>query len=317
MKVKTILAVSAISLCTTLSAAEVDSFTDRYVPINDSLEIINNKTNEMFQLGLDRANKKNKGCNEKRLYKSLRKYFQNQYTGKFNKWMLEAQELDRIDTHVRQSVFQDFKWYQAIVPGGFARVFGDPSAELLKVNGVMLGWDKFEHFMGSGYRYFKKNYLKGKGVKEAMKIGFKAETGYMGAQTTGVKSYGDLTANFNGMRFWNHVLQKNDDILGAQYNEGPYVKCINDRWEQVKEIDWAKYIDHMFDEGVNCSKFKNQKMTDKVEERIAEIERNDKEGRKYSCPILPEELEKAKIKYGNLAKDLINFEGHKAFKEKK
>ncbi|MDC1175082.1 hypothetical protein OAT67_06790, partial [Bacteriovoracaceae bacterium] len=309
-------ALSLVTLLTqaSLSAAEVDSFTNRFTPIEDSLDLINKKSNEYFQQAMERANKKNKGCNEKRLYKSLRKYFRNHWTGEFNKWLMDAEEVDRITVSIRDGIYQDFKWYQAIIPGVYARVFRDPSAQLIKVNGVLLGWDKFEHFMGSGYNYFKKNYLKGKGIKEAMKIGYKAETGYMGAQTTGVKSYGDLIANFNGMRFWNHVLQKNDDVLGVEFNEGPYVQCVNDRWVQVKELDWSRYIDHAFDEGVNCSTFKNQKMSDNVEERISILEKNDTEGRKYGCPMLPLELEKATVKYGEFSKHLLNLEGHGPFK---
>lgn len=38
---------------------------------------------------------------------------------------------------------------------------------------------------------------------------------------TGVFSYGDLSAEFNGMRFWNHMLQLRDDILGSEQNLAP------------------------------------------------------------------------------------------------
>lgn len=301
-------------LATSAMAAEVDSFTNRYQPLNDSLDIINKKTNEYFQEALNEANEDKDKCSSKELYKSLRKRFQNHYTGEFNKWMLKTDEIEKITVGVEDSIYQDFKWFQAIVPGGFARIFKDPSAELLKVNGIMVGWDKFEHFLGSGYRYFKKNYIKGKGIKAAMKIGYKAETGYMGAATTGVKAYADLVANFNGMRFWNHILLEHDDVLGRNYNMGPYVTCLDNKWVQIKEVNWANYLDHMFDEGVNCSHFKNQNMTEKVLNRIAGLERDDIEGRKYSCPILPKELDKARTKYGEFTDELINFEGHKAFK---
>ena len=50
----------------------------------------------------------------------------------------------------------------------------------------------------------------------------------LGAYGTGVMSYGDLAANFNGMRFWNHILGKRKDILNQDL--GPYVKCKDRKW---------------------------------------------------------------------------------------
>ena len=307
---------SFLLLSTATFGAEVDSFTNRYKPIADSVDLINGKTNELFSEAIDEVNEKSKkGCDEKKLYKYLRKRFRNHYTGMLSPWIIKTDKIERIVTPVTNSIYQDFKWYQAIVPGGIARVFGDPSAALIKVNGVMLGTDKFEHFMGSGFLYYRKNYLKGKGIKEAMKIGWSAETGYMGAVTTGVMAYGDLAANFNGMRFWNHVLLKYNDILGEQYNQGPYVKCEENQWKQVAKVDWRNYIDHAFDEGVNCSKIHTEKMTDQVLARIDTLEKTD--GQSYGCPALPYELEKLKDKYGKYSETLLNMDGIVPMKIKK
>ena len=45
-------------------------------------------------------------------------------------------------------------------------------------------------------------------LKHALMIGLKEEYGILGRLPTGVISFADLAADFNGMRFWNHVLQK-------------------------------------------------------------------------------------------------------------
>ena len=68
-------------------ASELDQFTHRYLPLADSLEIINQRFDQELLTALVSANKKS-GCGEKRLYKTLRKYFSNHYTSKFTKWII-------------------------------------------------------------------------------------------------------------------------------------------------------------------------------------------------------------------------------------
>lgn len=293
--------------------AEVDSFTRREIPLADSLDLINKKSNEFLSKAVNDANERKGFCQQKDLYKSMRKYFNNQYQGQLGKYIVETEDLDKNLVTIKESIYQDFKWYQSIIQGYWARKVTDPSAANLNVNGVIIGTDKFEHFMGSGYLYYKKNYIKGKGVLEAMEIGFSAETGFMGAITTGVKAYGDLSANFNGMRFWNHVLQNYDDVLGKEYNIGPYVVCQGNKWVQIKDMDWSDYIDHSFDEGLNCSGFPNKKMRGLVQSRMAALE--SKTGIKQTCPMDQEKIDSVIPKYGIFAKDLINAKGHSTLKK--
>ncbi|MCF8060575.1 MAG: hypothetical protein K9K67_14835 [Bacteriovoracaceae bacterium] len=293
-------------------AAEVDSFTRREIPLEDSLDLINKKSNEFMEKAINEANEAKGFCHQKTLYKSMRRYFNNQYRGELGKYIVEAKELDNNLVKIEESIYQDFSWSQSFIQGYWARKVNDPSAANLNVNGVIIGTDKFEHFMGSGYLYYRKNYLKGKGVREAMKIGYTAETGIMGAFTTGVKAFGDLSANFNGMRFWNHVLQNYDDVLGKEYNIGPYIACQGNKWVQVKEMNWADYIDHSFDEGLNCSAFPNKEMVELVQKRLSALEK--KTGIEYNCPFNTEKIESVIPKYGEFAKDLINDLGHLSLK---
>lgn len=306
---KKVIAVLATLTCLPIGAAEVDAFTNRFAPVEDSLTYVNRLAHQLLSNSLEDANKE-AGCSEKKLYKALRKNFNNQYRGEFPKLIIKSEEVSKIVTTSKNSIYRDFTWYDAIVQGGISKL-SDPIADLMMVNGVMIGTDKFEHFLGSGFRYYKKHYLDGKPVEEALRIGWKAENGILGAVTTGVMAYGDLAANFNGMRFWNHILLKNDDILGSEYNLGPYVKCENDQWVTTEnQIDWANYIDASFDEGINCSRFKNEKLANKVAARLEELTNNDKEGRVYKCPMVPGALEQLTTKYGNLAPYLLNYHGH-------
>jgi len=307
-------------------ASEVDSFNKRYTPISDSLDIINKKTNELFQNAINEANvvkyhdeplehrRKFKACDEKRLYKSLRKRFRNHVFGELSPWIIKSKDVEKINVPIRDSIYADFKWYQAIIPGFYARI-SDPSGELLKMGPYLIGTDKFEHFMGSGFFMFRQKYLKGGSTRSAIKIGWKSEVGYMGLGTTGVLSYGDMVADFNGMRFWNHVLQKEQDVMGAEekFNIGPYIICENEEWKKVKTFNWLDYLDHGYDEGINCSKYKNQSMLDSVEAKLSKLE--DKENREYHCPLYPEKLKVVASKYKKFQKWLINLNGHQAVKK--
>jgi len=291
-------------------SAEIDAFSKRFEPLEDSLIKVNQLTNRLLQESLDEANDKRDGCDQKHLYKSLRKRFNNQYQGQLAKEIINSDEYAKIKIPSKESIYQDFKWYEAIVQGGTSRI-SDPIADQMKINGILVGTDKFEHFMGSGYRYFNKFRLEQNTVEEALKIGWKAETGILGAVTTGVMSYADLTANFNGMRFWNHIELKFDDVLGAEYNQGPYVACVDEEWVTTEnKIDWANYIDKAFDEGINCSRFKNESLANKVAARLEKLESQDKLGRKYHCPMEPQAIDKLKVKYGQLSPFLINSIGH-------
>lgn len=293
--------------------AEVDSFTGREKPLKDGLSQLNKKTGEFLQEGLDLANSKNKGCDEELLYKSLRKFFNNQYRGELGKYIVDAKDFDANWVTIEESIYRDFKWFQAFVPGFWGRVVSDPSAALININGVYLGTDKFEHFLGSGYLYYRKNYIKGRGVRAALEIGESAETGLMGAVTTGVKAFGDLSANFNGMRFWNHILLNYDDVLGKEYNLGPYVSCVDSKWVKVQEVNWSNYIDHSFDEAQNCSAFPTKKMMNLVLNRISELETETNED--LTCPLNPEYLPLLEKKYGIYSNDILNSNGHFAIEE--
>jgi hypothetical protein len=304
---------------TVAQAAEVDSFTKRYEPLEDSLSSVNEVTHTFLEKAVDDANvyaaRKGRSCREKDLYKRMRNYFSNQYTGDLGEYIVVSGDLPRITTTIRESIYSDFKWFQSIIQGAYAYI-KDPTAAHMKVNGVLVGTDKFEHFMGTGFIYFRRHYLRGKAIRKAIEYGNRMEGGFMGAWTTGVKAYGDLSANFNGMRFWNHVLQKRDDVLGKEYNIGPYVTCEDRKWKVVKKIDWSNYVDQSFDEGINCSEFSSHKLTKKVLFRIAELERYDELGRRYTCPVEPSLLPGLVKKYGKFSDILINTNGHQKVRRK-
>lgn len=307
---KNIVFLSLLCLSANSLSSEIDSFIKREIPLTDSRKAINAKTKELFKEAIDRANAKGKGCREKYLYKSLRKNFRNHVFGKLTPWIIETNEIQRNEGHVRDTIYGDFKWYEAPIVGLLSKTFSDSTGHNIKFGEYYIGTDKFEHFLGTGYKYFKKKYKKGWTNEEVLNIGVKAEFGFMGAITTGVISYADQVANFNGMRFWNHVLSKNPDIFGEEF--GPYVKCVDNKWEVDQKIDWINYMDHAWDEGINCSKFRTKRLLNSVKKRLSKYEK--KTGLELSCPLDMVKLESAKDKYTEFMDVLINEQGHQSIK---
>ena len=282
-----------------LYAADVDHYSKRYSSITDSLDLLNEMTNSHLRRSLQTIQR---GCKENILYKKLRLYF-NDTGGRLTRKIISSNDLDKISVHIKESIYKNFSFRDAFM----MKLAGNlVMADIMRVNDIYLGTDKLDHLWSSGYRYFEAYYLEQKKLSRALRIGWDEEHGLYGAATTGIISYGDLAANFNGMRFWNHILQKYEDVLGQ--NLGPYISCERDRWVQVKQISLEDYLDHSFDESINCSLFKNKKLLQKVQDMIKL--RSEEQGVELTCPMNKEVIPALEEKYGKLAPYLLNFHGY-------
>ncbi len=286
-------------------AAEVDNFTFRNLKLKDATNEINSYGNTLFNEVIQKTNLTNNNCDELKLYKNLRKEFRNGYIGAFIDHIKNSEKIERQKTPFKKSIYSQFKAKDALVTGLLSKRIYDTSATVLNINGHQVGTDKFEHFSGTGFRYFKSFYLDNKSIEETVQIGFKDEYGILGAWSTGVISYGDLSAEFNGMRFWNHILQKKADILSE--NIGPYVVCEGDKWKQIKKIDWSYYVDEAWDEAINCSEFRTWTMVAKVKYKLKELSKVKKS--RITCPLDPEKTQFLEDKYQQYGQYILNFKG--------
>ncbi len=287
----TILTVSSFS-------AETDQYTTRSQQMADSLNQINQIANEHLITAINSANQ-SQGCNNIAndkyvLYTHLKKEFANHSKGEFTKKILH---LDSLDTHViplKESVYGKWSIFNGFLLGR-KKAASSPLAlsPLIKLNGYRVGIDKLEHMFGMGFIYFKQHHLKNRKLQRVLKGGILREKTALGGNilATGVFSYADLAANFNGMRFWNHMLQLEDDVLGKSYNIGPYIKCIQGEWTVNKEIDFSDYIDESMDESINCSKFASRSGLKKYKAAIKSIDSS------YKCPMSNDKVRAMELKY--------------------
>lgn len=296
-----------------LLAGEVDQFTKRFEPLNDSSVIMNKLANDYLKQSIDEANKITNTCDEKVLYKKMRNYFANHKDGEITIFALHDSSVEKIKLKISESIFKDWSIWNG-------RLLGRKSADqsdialspLVRIGTQVIGTDKFEHLFGRGFKYFTDYYLGKRTLEKTLKSGILGEKTIYGGNflATGVFSYADLSANFNGMRFWNHVLQRRVDILGRGSNLGPYVLCENKKFILNKntKIDFTNYFDPSYDEGINCSKFSNKDALNKFNKSLKNL--SQKSSVEYRCPMDDKLLNKMIEKYGEFSQYIINSKGN-------
>lgn len=152
-----------------------------------------------------------------------------------------SQKTGKIET-INQSIYRKSKLFKL-------KMFGIN----IKVNGIYTGVDKTDHVFRTGYGYFKtyKKYLKkGKTEKQALiaaiRKGIIQEKTYYGFWVSGVFSYADLEANYQGLRFHRNFCE----------GEHPYLFRRRDgSWGYAHSIDLKNYVNPWFDESYNTSAY--------------------------------------------------------------
>jgi hypothetical protein len=260
-------------------ATEVDSFTRRYMKITDSAERLNRSFNKSLLMAIEKHNKKTKykSCKPKKLFKYINKLMGGSTWSKYEVEIEKNKSFDKLTLKRKESIYKDIGW--RLGAGLHLANLGPVDlGSLIKIGSHIVGTDKLGHFIGIGWQYYEKAYLNGNGIIAALDYGEKTEIGFFGLKTTGVYSYGDLMANYEGMKFWRSV-------IGEKFNTSePYVKCENNRYVQVKQFDWLDYVDDSWDEGVNCNTYKNSKYKKLVQERLRNLEK-EHVGLRFQCPV--------------------------------
>lgn len=230
----------AFAAGTPAQAKECDNFSDRDRPIEDSLDALDLYTNSLISSALARANNdSDTGCDRRELYKALKAKLGRTPIGVIEEWAAKSPDIERLrDDPNATNVYDGISHLRYPL-----MVFG--IAPTIKVNGVIMGADKLGHFMAEGYDTYTKIVEKGGSLEKAMRWGIGTEEGYFGLLVSGVKSYADLSANYNGAKFWGSLVGGSD----------PYFRCIKNKYTQVRSFTWKDYVSDAWDEGINCSQF--------------------------------------------------------------
>lgn len=220
-------------------AYESDQYTNRTQDISDSLELMDGAVNKAIQ---DILARKNPPRTNSRIAKAI--YFEIgglYWADKIERWAAKSSEVEKYDQTRRDSVYKGMPFWATRVNFifGIGRSF--------RVNGVMVGSDKFGHFVSQGYKYYLRE-VRGEPREKLLKKGWFAERWIYGELTTGLFSNADIVANYEGWRFYqslfkDNVVKSKKSIL--MLNKGIYV--------QQRPFSFADHINDYWDEALNPS----------------------------------------------------------------
>lgn len=279
-------------------AYEVDNFTQRYEPLQDSRSVLNEETNLRIKKALELTNAREKECKEATLENYVENNLGGSIVGSMEKF---AEKSTAIEKHKSQpdNIYSSRSLMDKVASSGMLTLAGLDAS--ININGHYIGTDKLGHFFDEGYSYLirfrtKENFEEG--VKAAMEYGRNLESGIFGLDTTGIFSNGDLAANYDGFIFWTQLTK----------GSNPYFKCVDTKWVQIRSFDWADYVKPSWDEAINCSTYRNDSITASVEKQSKTLEEKYKalgSPFKFSCPVSANECVKLKSYYGDKAASIL------------
>ncbi|MEI6805306.1 MAG: hypothetical protein WCK49_02230 [Myxococcaceae bacterium] len=237
--------------CSGLLATEVDSFTLRDPKMRDALGELDGIMQNNFKQALEHANSE-QSCDPKIFEKAFHGTIKGVFWTQFESDIENSQTLDKKTLSRADSIYRDV----TILEG--TALYMAQLGYIMRIGDLYVGSDKFGHFLETGYEYYLYPSL-----DEALEYGEMTERTYFGLTTTGVYSYGDLAANLDGYEFWRNLAH--------------YTQCENNVWTQKNLFSWADYLNAAWDEGINCSYYKNEHITKSVQEQITKLG--------MSCPV--------------------------------
>lgn len=261
---KHILAFSLVFAMHSASATEVDNFTSYYQPLAESEA----RLNAMVQRKIDAVLSSASTCDLKKMGKNLGyQLVGNLFFGTIEAEVVEDPTYPRIDTPVSQSIYRGTPYEPSIV-GRLVNL-----GSIMNIGGHRIGTDKVGHFFDMGYDLYWRE-KKGAKIEDIVHRSRHEQQGLWGKWMTGVKSYGDIAANFDGYRFWR-------DVFGDGPN--PYFTCENGRLKQIREFRWIDYANSAWNEAINCSDYSSQSYNTVMTANVMTLEKRS--GRRYTCPI--------------------------------
>ncbi|WP_413288860.1 hypothetical protein [Bdellovibrio sp. HCB337] len=295
-------------------ASEVDNFTLRG-KLPDSRVWLNKRMN----IALDKAAFRTRSCDMFALQKNLYRDLGGFFVARIETWSKKNPYAAHLP--IKKSVYSDaihergdrgwrhfakFKTYYS--PGQFA------------FNDLLIGDDKLGHFLQMGYSmYFAVRWKKDPNFPDIrnrfqrtaedlvgdydfirqskatnpidlmLDFSMFQENNEFGMIATMVRSYADITANYEGYYFWASLTE----------GENPYLRCSEGGWKRVRTFDWSAYINPGWDEAINCSDY-DPAIHNKVQRQIAK--------RGYGqCPISATACEQLTKYYGQkVARKLLH-----------
>lgn len=284
-----------------LNAAETDAFTERYQANANAIPLINQEINARMNKVIQTLNDRkdsNRKCDWDELDSLIGDQLRFPLQGKIEHFITTNESLPKSHTDYDNSVFKYLPFIYNI-PIKVGIILGLGFTAPIYYDGLLVGADKFGHFLDEGYSYYTLINKWDFSIDQVLKFGDFLEYTLFGKLLGGVYSYGDLAANYDGYRFWTNLLGSS-----KLNSKSIYLSCTAGRWHVKLPIDLSLYITPAWDEGMNCSEFRSEGMSESIQKSIRELEAQTH--KRYQCPVYPERVKFMIKSYGKYAKDIIN-----------
>lgn len=284
-------------------SSENDSLTNRYISRVNSRDFINSHINLNLDKVVEIANSSNNNCDIRKTLKIANKVLVAGVNGAFifspTQRMIDNsyEEFGMNRVEMKNSIYKYVKKRNAPILKLFSL------SPTMKIDDYIVGSDKFSHFFNLGWEYYSK-LKKGKSLEEVLRYSRNLEKNFWGGPTTGVISYSDLMANFQGLRFFGHLSgQGSDPFTGESNRELSYLRCRSKKWIKIRDFEINDYFGPSVDEGANCNVFHSKKIERAVQRSIFELE---EDGLNYTCPVIDSICNNLREDYGRLSQYLIS-----------
>ena len=154
----------------------------------------------------------------------------------FSTYSAALERSDRVDRFAftgREDIYGGVSAWQSVIlaTAGPCSTF--------EIGGVRTGSDKLDHFLDTGYGYWRT--ARRTTLEVAVERGTRTERSFYGLLTSKTFSYADLRANWDGFRFYEGLL--GPDSVVRRSDDG----CL----EIARPFDWRAWIDSEWDEVLN------------------------------------------------------------------
>lgn len=155
----------------------------------------------------------------------------------------------------------------------------------VSVGNVQLGIDKIDHFFGNAgilwEEYDRLRLPEPQKTTAIMARNVEQEHSGWGLQAWGVKSYGDLAANWKGLGFWKELID----------GPNPFIKCLEGQFalNPSRKFQIEDYVDDAWDESINCSSYSTPESVNTIKSNLKK--------RSATCPRDPAACERLRQSY--------------------
>jgi hypothetical protein len=232
-----------------VAALETDNYITWQLQLQDSSDLVNQYINSQIQEELNEQVKRKKNISCEKLTLNIAERFRTQppVTHPLEDWLHEHLDETMIypksgEQYRTKSIYRQlYRFYLRYVK----------LAPNVQINGVYLGTDKLSHFVSTGRRYFehynkliKKNVSPELALQDTIRFGLKNERTFLGTWSSGVFSYADMEANYQGLIFYQKFCHSDYPFL-AQDQQGV--------WYQQNQVNIRDYVNPYWDETFNPS----------------------------------------------------------------